>query len=500
MTERQMQVRIGTLVLVAMLLFMGFVLSIGRRSALFEERYSLWTSFSSTEGLAAGAPVRLAGLTVGNVTRIAFGRDPKDRRIVLTLSVEQRVQDRIREDSVASIGTIGLVGDKVLDITVGSHDRPGLRPGAELASTDPPDYAQLLKKGDRILDNVTRITASLDEFLVGGESTGKRNLNEVLRSFRTTLVEVEKGQGLLHDIIYGREGAELLARMDRTVQSLEKVAKTVEMEGSPLLVRMDRTLQSVEKLAGTLETEAGPLLGRVDRTIQSLEKVAKSIEVEGSPLLVRMDRTLQSVEKLAGTLETAAGPLLGRVDRTVQSLENIVKALETEDGLLHALIYTPKDETLGRLTQSLNTLDEILRQARDGRGLLHMLLYESEGAELLARLNRTSEHLEGLARAAREGKGLLPSLLFDPAGAKVLEDVRDVAADLRGLAADMRGVAGDLQTITTRLRQGEGTIGGLLEDPTVYEDLSALLRGANRSTLLRSLIRSTREEGLREKR
>ena len=450
MTERQMQVRIGTLVLVAMLLFMGFVLSIGRRSALFEERYSLWTSFSSTEGLAAGAPVRLAGLTVGNVTRIAFGRDPKDRRIVLTLSVEQRVQDRIREDSVASIGTIGLVGDKVLDITVGSHDRPGLRPGAELASTDPPDYAQLLKKGDRILDNVTRITASLDEFLVGGESTGKRNLNEVLRSLRTTLVEVEKGQGLLHDIIYGREGAELLARMDRTVQSLEKVAK--------------------------------------------------SIEVEGSPLLARMDRTLQSVEKLAGTLETTAGPLLGRVDRTVQSLENIVKALETEDGLLHALIYTPKDETLGRLTQSLNTLDEILRQARDGRGLFHMLLYESEGAELLARLNRTSEHLEGLARAAREGKGLLPSLLFDPAGAKVLEDVRDVAADLRGLAADMRGVAGDLQTITTRLRQGEGTIGGLLEDPTVYEDLSALLRGANRSTLLRSLIRSTREEGLREKR
>lgn len=71
---------------------------------------------------------------------------------------------------------------------------------------------------------------------------------------------------------------------------------------------------------------------------------------------------------------------------------------------------------------------------------------------------------------------MLPSLLFDPAGAKVLEDVREVGADLRGLAAEMRGVAGDLQTITTRLRQGEGTIGGLLEDPTVYEDLSALLR------------------------
>ena len=391
MTERQMQLRIGALVLVAILLFMGFVLSIGRRSALFEERYSLWTSFSSTEGLTVGAPVRLAGVTVGTVTRVAFGRDPKDRRIILTLTVEQRVRDRIREDSVASIGTIGLVGDKVLDITVGSFDRPPLSPGAQLASVDPPDYSRLLQKGDRILDNVTRITASLDEFLAGGESAGKRNFNEALRSLRTTLVEVEKGEGILHDIIYGKEGAQLLGRLDRTVQSLERLAK----------------------------------------------------------------------------------------------------AIESGDGLLHALVYTPQGETLGRLNQALANLDDLLREAKEGRGLLHSLIYEPQGTELLARLNRTGEELEKLVREAREGKGLIPSLLFDPAGAKVLEDVQAAATALRSLTAD-------LQVITTRLRQGEGTIGGLLEDPTVYEDLSALLRGANRSWLLRSLIRATREDGARK--
>lgn len=392
MTERQMQLRIGALVLVAILLFMGFVLSIGRRSALFEDRYSLWTSFSSTEGLTVGAPVRLAGVTVGNVTRVAFGRDPKDRRIILTLTVEQRVRDRIREDSVASIGTIGLVGDKVLDITVGSFDRPPLAPGAQLASVDPPDYSRLLQKGDRILDNVTRITASLDEFLAGGESAGKRNFSEALRSLRTTLVEVEKGEGLLHDVIYGKEGAQLLGRLDRTVLSLERLAK----------------------------------------------------------------------------------------------------AIESGDGLLHALVYAPQGETLGRLNQALANLEDLLREAKEGRGLLHALIYEPQGAELLARLNRTGEELERLVREAREGKGLIPSLLFDPAGAKVLEEVQAAATALRALTAD-------LQVVTTRLRQGEGTIGGLLEDPTVYEDLSALLRGANRSWVLRSLIRATREDGAREK-
>jgi phospholipid/cholesterol/gamma-HCH transport system substrate-binding protein len=358
MTERQMQVRIGALVLTAILLFVGFVLSVGKRSALFEERYSLWTSFSSTEGLAEGAPVRLAGVTVGNVTRISFGRDLKDRRIVLTLSLEQRVRDRIREDSLASIGTIGLVGDKVLDITVGSADRPALQSGARLASADPLDYSQLAQKGDRILDNVTRITASLDEFLSGGESAeGKRNLSEAVRSLRTTLVQLEKGQGMLHGLIYGREGADLLERVDRTVQSLERTARAIESE----------------------------------------------------------------------------------------------------------------------------------------RGLLHTLIYDTQATEILSRLDRTSQELEGLVRSAREGKGLIPSLFFNPEGAKVLEEIQAAARDMRAVAADLQG-------ITARLRQGEGTIGGLLEDPTVYEDLSALLRGANRSVLLRSLIRSTREEGAQEKR
>jgi phospholipid/cholesterol/gamma-HCH transport system substrate-binding protein len=392
MTERQMQLRIGALVLVGILLFIGFVLSIGKRSALFEERYSLWTSFSSAEGLAVGAPVRLAGVTVGNVTRIGFGPNPRDRRLAITLTVERRVQERIRQDSVASIGTIGLVGDKVLDITVGSYDRPALQAGAQLAAVDPLDYFRLLQKGDTILDNVTRISASLDEFLAGGEQTGKRNLNESLRSLRTTLVEIEKGQGLIHDLVYGKEGAELL----------------------------------------------------------------------------------------------------GRVDRTIQTVERLVQAVEKEQGLLHAMIYTPQEQTLGRVVRLADRADAILKEVQEGPGLLHTLIYDREGVETLARLGRASERLEELVRAIQEGQGIVPSLLFDAERTKVLDDVQAAAAGLRTMTED-------LQIVVGRLRQGEGTLGALLEDPTVYEDLSSLLRGANRSLLLRTLIRSTREDGAKEK-
>jgi phospholipid/cholesterol/gamma-HCH transport system substrate-binding protein len=406
MTERQMQLRIGILVLAALVLFAGFVLSIGSRSQLFEERYSLWTAFTTAEGLAAGSPVRLGGIPVGSVTRIDFGRDPKDRRIAVTLSVEERVRDKIRADSVATIGTIGLVGDKVLDITVGSHDKPALPSGGQLASVDPPDFMKLVQKGDQILDQVTRIGTSLEGFLGGGDGQAGRTVEETLRSLRTTVVEVEKGSGLLHELVYGKSGPALLAKLDRT----------------------------------------------------------------------------------AGTLEQLA------------------QAVEKEDGLLHALIYSPQDETLGRLSRSLGEIEGLLRQARQGPGLAHALFFDPKGAELLRSLASAGEEVERFVRDFRQGEGLVPTLLFNPDSAKILGDLQATAAGMRQLTSELQGIAtgvremtADLQVVAERLRRGEGTMGALLEDPTVYEDLSALLRGANRSLLLRSLIRSLREDGQEEK-
>jgi phospholipid/cholesterol/gamma-HCH transport system substrate-binding protein len=58
-------------------------------------------------------------------------------------------------------------------------------------------------------------------------------------------------------------------------------------------------------------------------------------------------------------------------------------------------------------------------------------------------------------------------------------------------AADFRAAMANLRVITDRLKAGEGTVGGLLEDPSVYENLAAFLEGAERSYLLRTLIRSS---------
>ena len=355
--ELALKLRVGIFVLIALLLFAAFVLTIGGGSRFFEERYTLKAAFTSVEGLIVGSPVRLAGVTVGTVSAIRFN---EERKLVVELSLDKRVQDRIREDSVASIGTIGLVGDKVLEITLGSPDKKVLLPGDLLASVDPPDYLKLLQKGDRILDNVVKVTGSLDELLGGlGEEKAAREVAETVRALKKTLASVERGRGLLHGLIYEGKGKQLLDDLAEASRTLKRVAADIEKG----------------------------------------------------------------------------------------------------EGLLHTLIYEDKGKAI---------LSDFRRTA-------------SALEQAATRAEKAASAIEGFAARTEKGEGLLSALLFDPKGREVVEDLKAVSQDLKA--------------VTGKIVQGEGTLGALIEDPTLYEDLSSLLRGARRSWILRSLIRSSVKGG-----
>jgi phospholipid/cholesterol/gamma-HCH transport system substrate-binding protein len=92
-----------------------------------------------------------------------------------------------------------------------------------------------------------------------------------------------------------------------------------------------------------------------------------------------------------------------------------------------------------------------------------------------------------------KGQGLLGQLTRDGGDGAP----GSVGGSLGEATADFRAAMANLRAVTERLKAGEGTVGALLEDPTVYENLVQFLEGARRSFLLRSLIRSTIESGSR---
>src|ERR1019366_6265863 len=109
--------------------------------------HDMGTAFAVSDRLASnagaalkpGAPVRMGGLDVGQVTGLHHGSDPKDGRIFVTLAVEKKESLRIRTDSVAHVGNKGLLGDKMIELGLGSPDALPIDPNQLIPSEEPAD-------------------------------------------------------------------------------------------------------------------------------------------------------------------------------------------------------------------------------------------------------------------------------------------------------------------------------------------------------------------------
>ena len=155
-----LQLRVGAFVLAGLLVFAGLVYMLGRTAGLFERQYRLVASFGQIGGLIQGATVRLAGVAVGHVGEIRLP-EPGSAKVRVELLIARRVQDRIRADSVARIETLGLLGDKIIDVTLGSPGAAVLQDGGELRTEEPFDTARLTQQGAELLGNLVELSTEL---------------------------------------------------------------------------------------------------------------------------------------------------------------------------------------------------------------------------------------------------------------------------------------------------------------------------------------------------
>src|SRR6266566_2043483 len=158
--EIAVKFRFGLFVLVALAAFLGMVYALGARARLFEARYTIHADFTEVAGLTEGATVRLAGVQIGRVGGVHLPGQPGGK-VRVDLNIARRYADRIRKDSIARIETQGLLGDKVVEVTVGTTATPPLQPGEVLAARDPSDFARVLTQGADMTRDVAALVAAL---------------------------------------------------------------------------------------------------------------------------------------------------------------------------------------------------------------------------------------------------------------------------------------------------------------------------------------------------
>jgi len=276
------------------------------------------------DGLMVDSPVRLGGLTVGAIDSILFSPTLKDTRVEVKLHVSEEFADRIRGDSVARVASRGLLGDKTVDISLGSDQGQPMPAGAELTAGAGSDVASVLKSATEVVGNavtisndVRRAVALYTDPKVSDEVTG------ALQALHGILGEVADGHGALHAVIYdattGAELSDLVASARGTAHRLDGA-----------MARVEAILGEVENGQGTAHAllygpegkQALSELGGAAAEVATLLRDVKSSKNAAVHELVYGDS-----KALVADLSTAAVNLkniTGRVDRGEGSLGALV--------------------------------------------------------------------------------------------------------------------------------------------------------------------------------
>jgi phospholipid/cholesterol/gamma-HCH transport system substrate-binding protein len=223
----------------------------------------------------------------------------------------------------------------------------------------------------------------------------------------------------------------------------------------------------------------------------------KSQETEG------MTEVIESVQDAVGEIRALSGKVDERlrvvltddlahdIGRIARSTANVAERVEKGGGLAHALIYDPKmasdtEATLAAARkiavdadQAVARVDRLIAAVENGGGTLHGLIYKDDGSRILGEVERAAKELADVVAEVRTGHGMLHSLVFE-------EDRTNLIQNLTAMSRILRQLAEETQ-------QGKGTVGALLRDPTVYEDLKTILGNVKRNRLLRALVRFTIE-------
>lgn len=246
--------------------------------------------------------------------------------------------------------------------------------------------------------------------------------------------------GRVRDVRFLPPGSERVVRVELDVDSSVQDRITVDSVASihQAGILGDMYVEISLGTPGSEELPEGGMLTSTD-PIPFNELAAK-----GAELLDNLVAFSASAERIVGSFEQAMGT--ESIASTFGSMSNIVQEIEEGDGILHALIYdqggmaaADLKRSMRELSSSLGRVNAILAEVETGDGMAHDFIYGAEDT------------------------------------------------DMSTLAA-LRSAAERLESVLRKIDEGEGTLGALLNDPTVYEDLKLVLGGARDSTLLRGAI------------
>jgi len=194
------KIKIGLFTFFGLLVLVLGIFFIGNQKNLFSSTFTLYGTFKNVNGLQVGNNVRFAGINIGVVQAINIVNDSSAR---VDIALSSDVKKFIKKDSKLSIGSDGLMGDKLIVIAPGGiTTTQAVQNGDQLTSVNPIDIDKIVAKMTKVIDNAASLTGGLSDIVAkvnrGQGSIGKllnnddlsKNLNATVKQAQTTMKNV----------------------------------------------------------------------------------------------------------------------------------------------------------------------------------------------------------------------------------------------------------------------------------------------------------------------
>ncbi|MDQ7798246.1 MAG: MlaD family protein [Candidatus Edwardsbacteria bacterium] len=299
------ELKVGALITAGLIIALITIFSVGERQGLLKQRYYLKAQFDDAGGLQKGAPVRVSGFQVGVVNSIDLVETAGKPRVEINLRIEKSWQNKIRKGSVARISSLGLLGDKLVEIVPVNQSNAVLNNGDLLLTKEVMPPEEILATVAEISDTLRSTTLSL---------------NVIMK-------KIEKGTGTLGKMI---DDPRLYTNLDSVMVSMNHLILLIKgnkgtigklMNDPALYNSLNQTMSNLNTISDSLRRGQGSLgkLLREPDFYNSLDSTSKRLDV----ILSRMERGEGTLGKLSKDEE-----MYQKLKESSQELNQLIKDMK----------------------------------------------------------------------------------------------------------------------------------------------------------------------------
>jgi phospholipid/cholesterol/gamma-HCH transport system substrate-binding protein len=316
------QLKVGALILVALIILGVAILKLGNAGNLFGKRYRLVAYVASASGLRIGGPVTVAGQLAGSIKDISFLPVDADttRNLKLIVEVNSELREQVRQDSRAKIKTMGLLGDKVFDITVGTPKYRALHEGDTLVIGPSIDYEAVVQEASGAISEVVRLT---------------RDLSKVTSS-------INRGEGTLGQLVTNRQLYDqlnsTLSRTSSLMARLENPRGTIGrlLDDPSLYYSLNRAIASADTVISQINSGSG-----------SVGKLLRD-----DTLYIHLNSVVARADSLMGAMASGNGTI-NKLFTDQQLYDQLVKTVTELNNVLIEVRRDPRRYTPGMIQVKL---------------------------------------------------------------------------------------------------------------------------------------------------